>query len=231
MARSLGLPARVAVGFLSQPPDEYGMQTIRQSNGHSWAEVYFAEYGWVEFEPTAGFASPHDAAFDQAWGIRSPEDFNADLGNTAPLPDRDPVKRPINWGKILTRVGIVLVIAVGLAALWVWQQRRREAEDTVSRSYGRFQAQAKKLEYPIHPAQTPAEFNETFQANLAEFAQHPQAQADAETVKPLTSRLTEMFSQYQYAPEPPDHADEARKVWKKMKRPLWLLRLRKRFMK
>lgn len=231
LARSVGLPARIAVGFLSQPPDEYGMQTIRQSNGHSWAEVYFAGYGWVEFEPTAGFASPHDTAFDQEWGTRSPEDFNADLGETAPLPDRDPVKRPIDWQKILARMGVLLVIMVGLVALWLWQQRRREAEDTVLRSYGRFQAQAQKLEYPAHPAQTPAEFNAAFHKSLDAFAENPKAQVDAETVKPLSSQLTELYSQHQYAQEPEDRADEARLVWKKMKRPLWWLRLRKRFMK
>ncbi|MBE2221058.1 MAG: hypothetical protein IAF02_05930 [Anaerolineae bacterium] len=231
MARSLGLPARVAVGFLSQPPDEYGMQTIRQSNGHSWAEVYFAGYGWVEFEPTAGFASPHDPNFDQDWGTRPPEDFMPYLGDTAPLPDRAPVKRPIDWQKILTRIGGVAVIAGGLAALWLWQQRRLEAEDSVLRSYGRFQSQARKLEYPAHPAQTPLEFSEAFQENLEVFAENPKSQAQVETVKPLASRLTELYSTYQYAADPADESTEARTIWKKMKRPLWLLRLRKKFMK
>ncbi len=73
LARSLGLPARVAVGFLSQPPDDFGMQTIRQSNGHSWAEVYFADYGWVEFEPTAGFVTPHDSALEESFLTRPAE--------------------------------------------------------------------------------------------------------------------------------------------------------------
>lgn len=231
MARSLGLPARVAVGFLSQPPDDYGMQTIRQSNGHSWAEVYFADYGWVEFEPTAGFASPHDTSFDQTWGTRSPEDFMADLGDTAPLPDRDPVQRPIDWQKVLMRVGLVGLVAGGLITLWLWQQRRIEAEDSVLRTYGRFQSQAQKLEYPAHPAQTPAEFNEAFQENLDAFAETHKSEAQVETVKPLASRLTELYSHHQYAPDPDDHSTEARSLWKKMKRPLWLLRLRKRFMK
>ena len=54
LARSLGLPARLAVGYLAQPPDA-GVQTVRQINAHSWAEVYFAGYGWLEFEPTAAF--------------------------------------------------------------------------------------------------------------------------------------------------------------------------------
>ena len=62
MARAVGLPARLGVGFLQQPPDAAGVQTIRQINAHSWAEVYFAGYGWVEFEPTAPFASSAPAS-------------------------------------------------------------------------------------------------------------------------------------------------------------------------
>ncbi len=231
MARSLGIPARVAVGFLSQPPDDNGVQTIRQSNGHSWAEVYFAGYGWVEFEPTASFSSPHDTTIEQAWGTRPPEDFIGNLGDTAPLPERDPIKQPIDWGKILSRVGLVVLLLVILVAGWVWFQRHAEAQDSVLATYGRFQDQAQKLDMAAQPHQTPTEFNQTFQENLDNFSDHPQTQARARTVKPLAARLTELFSEFQYAPDPEDRTDEARTIWKKMKRPLWLMRLRKRFMK
>src|SRR5690606_24743356 len=55
MARSLGLPARLATGYLAQPADENGIQTIYQINAHAWPEIYFAGFGWVEFEPTTPF--------------------------------------------------------------------------------------------------------------------------------------------------------------------------------
>lgn len=231
MARSLGLPARVAVGFLSQPPDEFNIQTIRQSNGHSWAEVYFPGYGWVEFEPTASFSSPHDTPIEQDWGTRGPEDFITDLGEAAPLPDRDPVQMPIDWGKIVTRVGLLLLIFAGIVGLWLWQQRRIEAVDSVAITFGRLQSQARKLDFPPQPEQTPTEFNESLQANLDNFSARPQAQQRATSVKPHAARLTELFSEHQYAHNPEDHSAEARSLWKKMKRPLWLMRLAKRFMK
>ncbi len=231
LARSLGLPARVAVGFLSQPPDENGVQTIRQSNGHSWAEVYFPDYGWVEFEPTAGFATPHDTAFDQDWGTRGPEDFVPNFGETAPLPERDPVKRPFNWVTFLKRIAVVGLVAAALIGLWLWQQRRMEAEDSVWLAYGRLQNQAYKLDQPPQSNQTPAEFNAALQDNLDHFSDKPNTQKRADTVKPLAARLTELFAEHQYAANPEDHAPEARTLWKKMKRPLWFLRLRKRFMK
>jgi transglutaminase-like putative cysteine protease len=230
LARSLGLPARMAVGFLSQPPDENGVQTIRQSNGHSWAEVYFDGYGWVEFEPTAGFASPHDTALEQDWGYRPPEDF-VNLGDTAPLPPRDPAERPIAWQTILTRVGLVGLAAGGLAAAWFWRQRRLEAEDSVAAAYGRLQFQAQKLNHPPLPQQTPAEFNQALQENLTGFPDRFHAQERAAAIKPLAARLADLFAEHQYAANPEDHAGEARSLWQKMKRPFWLLRLSKRLMK
>ncbi|HUE82021.1 MAG TPA: DUF3488 and transglutaminase-like domain-containing protein [Pyrinomonadaceae bacterium] len=54
MLRTHGIPARVVNGFL---PGEYntaaGAFTVRQSDAHSWVEVYFPSTDtWVEFDPT-----------------------------------------------------------------------------------------------------------------------------------------------------------------------------------
>ena len=60
MARSLGIPARVAVGFLVPrelaAPDTYEYSA---HDMHSWPELYFTGAGWVRFEPT-----PPDRAND-----------------------------------------------------------------------------------------------------------------------------------------------------------------------
>lgn len=58
MLRSLGVPARMAVGFAQ---GEYQMARRRyvaaRKDSHAWPEVYFPNIGWVEFEPT-GNQSP-----------------------------------------------------------------------------------------------------------------------------------------------------------------------------
>jgi hypothetical protein len=51
MLRSLGIPARMAVGF-AQGEREGNTYTIRRLHAHAWPEVYFPGVGWVEFEPT-----------------------------------------------------------------------------------------------------------------------------------------------------------------------------------
>jgi hypothetical protein len=56
MARSLGIPARLAAGYGSGDYNPVtGYYEVRLSHAHSWAEVYFPESGWVPFDPTPGW--------------------------------------------------------------------------------------------------------------------------------------------------------------------------------
>ncbi len=60
MARSIGLPARVAVGFTpgDPDPDDPNLYTVRGKHAHAWPEVWFPGVGWVPFEPTPGRGMP-----------------------------------------------------------------------------------------------------------------------------------------------------------------------------
>ena len=53
LLRSLGIPARIAVGFAQgEVSREDNTYTVRQRDAHAWPEVFFPGVGWVEFEPT-----------------------------------------------------------------------------------------------------------------------------------------------------------------------------------
>ena len=58
MARSLGLPARVATGFTAGVLEADNRYHVSSLNAHAWPEVYFAGTGWVGFEPTPGRDMP-----------------------------------------------------------------------------------------------------------------------------------------------------------------------------
>ncbi len=60
MARSLGLPARVAVGFTvgEADPGDSDLYVVRGKHAHAWPEVYLSGVGWVAFEPTPGRGAP-----------------------------------------------------------------------------------------------------------------------------------------------------------------------------
>jgi transglutaminase-like putative cysteine protease len=53
MLRSLGVPARLAVGYARGEFDsQLALYTVTAEDYHAWPEVFFPGYGWVEFEPT-----------------------------------------------------------------------------------------------------------------------------------------------------------------------------------
>jgi len=66
MARSLGIPARLAAGFAPGTPAGKNVYEYRESNAHTWAELYFPGYGWQIFEATKSidpkFSRPVGAA-------------------------------------------------------------------------------------------------------------------------------------------------------------------------
>jgi hypothetical protein len=52
MLRTMGIPARVAVGFTTGTQQTDGSYLVTNQNAHAWPEVWFATAGWVRFEPT-----------------------------------------------------------------------------------------------------------------------------------------------------------------------------------
>jgi hypothetical protein len=66
MLRTMGIPARVAVGFT---PGTFAPGTdtrvVTTSDYHAWVEVLFPTYGWLAFEPTPGRSNPLAAGYSQ----------------------------------------------------------------------------------------------------------------------------------------------------------------------
>lgn len=61
LARAVGLPTRVVVGF--QPvPEQNGERVVRAADATAWPEVYFSGWGWVAFDPVSGNGSGPSAA-------------------------------------------------------------------------------------------------------------------------------------------------------------------------
>ncbi|MFE0178737.1 DUF3488 and DUF4129 domain-containing transglutaminase family protein [Streptomyces sp. NPDC059002] len=52
MARTLGIPARVAVGFTPGSAQADGTMSVGLRDAHAWPELYFEGVGWTRFEPT-----------------------------------------------------------------------------------------------------------------------------------------------------------------------------------
>ena len=136
MLRSLGIPARVAVGFTRGDYDEgSGLYTVSSHDAHTWVEVRFPTHGWIPFEPTPGPRNPAAASYQPhvstpgESGCRGPE-----CGTVQPPPPRGGSQQqvfddPVSVGALpsIPTVTVpapspwtpqrLLWIAVGLAAL------------------------------------------------------------------------------------------------------------------
>jgi transglutaminase-like putative cysteine protease len=62
MARALGIPARVAVGFLPGSVQTDNKRIISSHDAHAWPELYFGGVGWVRLEPT-----PRSGTVEPEW--------------------------------------------------------------------------------------------------------------------------------------------------------------------
>ncbi len=79
MARSLGIPARVAVGF-TPGDDDNGVYTVRSHDAHAWPELWLDGLGWTHlFDPTPAVRSTA-----QPGGSRLPGDREG--STTQPTP-------------------------------------------------------------------------------------------------------------------------------------------------
>ncbi|MFQ5670652.1 MAG: transglutaminaseTgpA domain-containing protein [Acidobacteriota bacterium] len=66
LARSVGIPARFVAGYLPGEKSRFSHRyTVRQSDAHSWVEVFFPGTGWISFDPTP--SEGRDVTDDQGW--------------------------------------------------------------------------------------------------------------------------------------------------------------------
>lgn len=160
MLRSLGIPARFAAGFARGTFNaDLGAFEVRNRDAHSWVEVYFPEYGWVEFEPTAaqptiirpigdddpnrfmpGGIPGEDFPFEELPADR-PENIPIDEEAIAPgasqwtwLPPGAGIARPILSGAVLVVVFGGLGLAL-LAGVWLVWQRSQSPQADATRLY------------------------------------------------------------------------------------------------
>ncbi len=71
LARSLGIPARVATGYRVAEHNPYGdYHVVRDRHAHAWVEAFVEHHGWVTRDPTPASFLPedqeHEASFAAA---------------------------------------------------------------------------------------------------------------------------------------------------------------------
>jgi transglutaminase-like putative cysteine protease len=179
MLRSLGIPARLAVGFAlsdSQRDPQSGLMTVSEQNSWAWTEVYFPGYGWIEFNPTPGLGTVARAATDPGFvdpttglPFEDPLLQGIDPALLPPellqQPDSAPVGQVSSEGGSNSSASIIMAWLLGAAALvlvlagagrFAWVSRFKGLPPASSR-WAKLQQLASWAGTPVRDAQTPHE--------------------------------------------------------------------------
>jgi len=120
LLRSVGIPARIAVGF-AQGQHQNDTYIVRRRDSHAWPEVYFPGIGWVEFEPTVSqdaLARPSTSAQSTSNNAGAqPPRKPASEGDQTPTPKTNTPVQPKPTPFVQTPVGISLIILIPLLVL------------------------------------------------------------------------------------------------------------------
>jgi transglutaminase-like putative cysteine protease len=230
MARVVGIPSRVAVGFTSGVPAGDHWE-VGSKDAHAWPELYFPGVGWVRFEPTPrgdgqvdvpAYTTPAGRQISPSTTVTTaPGGGNAtgttlDGGNAKlEAENTDPGTQlgtqESGRQKAARRGIITLIVLLALVALvpatklvrTVLARRRagRRPRDAVAEAYGELTGWAGDAGIGRRGAETPAAYARRMAGEFQEDA------------GPLGD-LTELYVTAEYAPREPSggEAAEARKL-------------------
>jgi transglutaminase-like putative cysteine protease len=119
LARSLGIPARLVLGYrVGERNPYFGHYVVRRRNAHAWAEAYLPDQGWITVDPTPMTELPQDLEHDEL-GLQAAFEVLA-----------------VGWERVEARLAELTVFELGGAAIlgiaifallrW-WRNRRSRA--------------------------------------------------------------------------------------------------------
>lgn len=180
MARTLGIPSRVAEGYLPGATSggtatNPGVYTVTSDDLHAWPELYFAGVGWVPFEPTVGRGTVPDYTRPQT-DTAAPAPSSTSTSGAAPrrLVPTDPANPAGSAAPVATSGGQPLATGVGVAllavgvlltpAVWRRLRRRRRLRELndewggASLAWDELRDTVRDLGWTAPPTETPRAF-------------------------------------------------------------------------
>ena len=230
MAREVGIPSRVAVGFTAGEIVDKNYEQVTTHDAHAWPELWFPGAGWTPFEPTprsdgtvtlpiyttpAGRVPGGDGGTS---ATQQPENSPATTPPRTIRPETDPAAEsdPLAGGGVergllerpLVRTGAAVVLLVALVPGIKWGRtllaRRRAGHrprDAVAESYAEVTGWARDAGIGRRWSETPAAYARSLNEDFA---------GDAGSLV----ELTRLFERAEYGAAEPDgdQADRARRL-------------------
>ncbi len=234
LLRAAGVPTRLAAGYAPGELDpESNVRVIRDFDSHGWVQVFFPEYGWIDFEPTPRWPE-HKRDFTNSPG--SPAALSGSggtdfVGDPSEFLDPfDDIGDPglsvidsgasfgsnlftsVDWVTVGTRTGIVAgtVALSWLLLYWLWNLGLRGLSP-VEKAYTRMNRLGAIAGVRRRAYQTPNEYAATLAGPLGEAA-------------PAARRIAQEFAALRYtshsAEIDEDGDDEMDRSWRRIRRVL-----------
>ena len=219
MARSVGIPARLAVGYMGGELDEgTGRYVVRERNTHAWVEVYFPRLGWVEFEPTASeepigrpdYGAEQTSAEPGDRGVESDTEqgrqrFREELTREV-IPPLSPSTAASRTAPALVALTLLAVAAAGFSVLLGKRRRERGPSGIHGTYYASMCTYGRLLGVKGELCQTPYEYA------LALGRQIPQGARQVD-------RITSLYVQERFARhvQGSRHQQEAEEAWRRLR--------------
>lgn len=227
MARLLGIPARIMNGFSQGHFDAAtNAWIVKGSDAHSWVQVYFPNFGWMNFDPTPSFsinnagtpapqptAQPTKIPTTPKATATAPVHTTPGTHATPTPPPADPhspgahtTNTQDSSNLFLTIALLVLLASCAVLGLAVfrYQRARRAAQSTITAIYARLCRVARMVGSPPATWQTPYEY--TFLLSK----RFPQASTALRRLADLFVR--ERWATPQQAPNPHEQR-ELERLW------------------
>lgn len=206
MARSIGLPSRMVIGYASSEYDTHTAQyIIREAYSHSWVEIYFPNIGWVEFEPTASqpLIDPPPVE-DATLPIPLPSDSGGNRNGTVHqkhgyFPKGNPVFAVLPF----------ILAVIGICLWYLYKQGLRLSYPTIGAMYQHIYHHGKKIHPEIPASATPSHFAERLNQKLNINHRFLLPAADQ------LNHLTSLYLKETYSPRPitEGEQEQAVKIW------------------
>ena len=182
MARVVGIPSRVDVGFTPGHSTGVDSWTVTSHDAHAWPELYFDGLGWVRFEPTPSARTGDAPSWTQDTVVSTPTPTAS--ATTGPSSTSEPTATArgleglggdtggSGGGFTFPVVPVVVVLAVLLLALLPrllragmtrarWR-RAKSDEELVLAGWAQLRDNAGDLGFDWDPSDTPRAIAETF---------------------------------------------------------------------
>ncbi len=188
LLRSLGIPARVVAGYTHGTYDAKTQRwIIRGSDAHAWTQVYFAGYGWINFEPSPGFNTftrPLPNQYDANSGNgtstttgNGPNASNLERQRLAALAGQGgndvgsggaaSAPAQLRQSLSITLGGLLFLLLIGGIVFAVWWKRLFQRYNLAMQFYGRLCILAGWAGIQLRPSQTPYEYTRALAQSTA----------------------------------------------------------------